>query len=581
MPLEQLGPYRILRLLGRGGMGAVYEGVHSETGERAAVKILSLTLAEDEAFRGRFAGEIETLKQLQHPNIVRLIGYGEQDGLLFYSMELVEGINLHDALAQQGRLPWQEVAEIAIQVCAALKHAHDHGVIHRDLKPANLLWTEERVIKLTDFGIAKFFGATNLTSVGGVIGTADYMSPEQAEGRGVTARSDLYSLGGVLYALLTGKPPYTGKSVTQILYKMQQQDPLPLSQHLPSLPVEFEEIVLQLLRRDPTERIATPLALSKRLRSMLHGLAAATKLEDESPAEPDAPTRILPLEPEEEVKQGEETRIESPVTRSPAPQLRGNWQDETIVTGQRGEEYQLQEMPTKHGTEKKRGPGTHFTEVKRGRKASRDRDEDESPRTWLSEHVVSTAGLVFALLVLISLGYYFTRPPAPDKLFERIEAVIVERDRGDYMDARRSMDDFLRHYPKDPREVSVRMWRVDHDAHRLWRRLEREARQKGGLEYLPPIQQEFVLASRELADDPEAAFQIYAELVARHGTASGSAGREEANSNDDNQESLRAAKHWLSRLHDEFGGGIEEPIDTDESPDTELPDTELPDTDGN
>jgi eukaryotic-like serine/threonine-protein kinase len=175
MPLEQLGPYRVTRLLGRGGMGAVYEGVHVETGERAAVKILSIGHADDAPFRARFVSEIESLKLLQHPNIVRLIGYGEQDGMLFYSMELVAGKNLHEELQTGRRFAWREVSDIAVQICGALKHAHDHGVIHRDLKPANLLRTSEGTVKLTDFGIAKLFGSTQLTSAGGVIGTADYM----------------------------------------------------------------------------------------------------------------------------------------------------------------------------------------------------------------------------------------------------------------------------------------------------------------------------------------------------------------------------------------------------------------------
>ncbi len=208
--IEQLGPYRIERLLGRGGMGTVYAGVHLETGQRAAIKSLSVAVADDSNLRERFLTEIETLKKLKHPNIVQLYGDGEQDGHLFYVMELVEGQTLQEELQTGHRFDWQEVTTITIEVCQALKHAHDRGVIHRDLKPGNLLRTTDGHIKLSDFGIAKLFGATHLTVAGSVVGTADYMAPEQAEGKPITARTDLYSLGALMFTLLARRPPFHG-----------------------------------------------------------------------------------------------------------------------------------------------------------------------------------------------------------------------------------------------------------------------------------------------------------------------------------------------------------------------------------
>jgi serine/threonine-protein kinase len=205
MPIEHLGPYRIERLLGRGGMGAVYAGVHQETGLPAAIKVLAESLAVDSRFRERFQGEVETLKRLRHKNVVTLQGYGEEEGLLYFVMDLVDGPSLEGELRSGRRFSWREVVDIGVQVCAALKHAHDHGVVHRDLKPANLLLAADGTVKLTDFGIAKFFGGTSLTLAGSMVGTPDYMSPEQVEGKPVTPRSDLYSLGCLLYALLTGK----------------------------------------------------------------------------------------------------------------------------------------------------------------------------------------------------------------------------------------------------------------------------------------------------------------------------------------------------------------------------------------
>src|SRR5262249_36141742 len=144
---------------------------------------------------------------------------GSQDGLFYYAMEYVPGESFEQILARQGRVHWKEVLDAALQVCPALKHAHDRGVVHRDIKPPNLLRTPEGVVKLTDFGIAKVFAARHLTNTGGVVGTAEYISPEQAAGKQATKRSDLYSLGIVLYTLLTGRPPFEGLSTSEILHK--------------------------------------------------------------------------------------------------------------------------------------------------------------------------------------------------------------------------------------------------------------------------------------------------------------------------------------------------------------------------
>src|SRR5512145_44062 len=138
MPLDRLGPYKLEKILGRGGMGAVYVGLNDQTGERAAVKVLSGHLADDTNFRERFKQEIETLKRLLHPNIVQLQGYGEEDGHLYYVMDLVQGRSLQNELSAGRRFDWREVVRLGIAIAQALRHAHDHGIIHRDLKPGNL-----------------------------------------------------------------------------------------------------------------------------------------------------------------------------------------------------------------------------------------------------------------------------------------------------------------------------------------------------------------------------------------------------------------------------------------------------------
>ena len=284
--LQQLGPYKIERLVGRGGMGSVYAGTHVETGARAAIKVLAITLAEDPNFRARFLAEIETLKQLRHPHIVQMIGDGEEEGHLFYVMELVEGCSLQEAL-QAGRVfSWRDVVRIAIEICGALKHAHDCGVIHRDLKPANLLQHADGHVKLTDFGIAKLFGATHRTADGSVVVTADYMAPEQADGRGVTHRTDLYSLGAVMFTLLARRPPFAGGSLPQVVHKLKYEEAPSVRRYVPDTPEELDQLIADLLLKDPHQRPLTALVLANRLRSREHELL----IRGVSPHRPDQAT---------------------------------------------------------------------------------------------------------------------------------------------------------------------------------------------------------------------------------------------------------------------------------------------------
>jgi serine/threonine-protein kinase len=262
---DRLGKWVIYKELGRGGMGRVYLAQEELTGRRAALKILAAELAQEAGFLHRFQREIETLSQLDHPNIVRFYEAGHENGLYFYAMEYVEGQGLDDVLEEQGRLPWKEALAIIQQVCPALKHAHDHGIIHRDLKPANLLRTAEGVVKLTDFGIAKVFAGTHLTATGGVVGTAEYLSPEQAAGKPVSKRSDLYSLGIVFYTLLVGRPPFEGKSFLDLLHKHRYAQFDPPRKIVPDVPYELDEVVCQLLEKDPEDRPPDALVLGKQL----------------------------------------------------------------------------------------------------------------------------------------------------------------------------------------------------------------------------------------------------------------------------------------------------------------------------
>ncbi len=282
---EFYGPYRVDKTLGQGGMGIVYRAVHAKTLEPVAVKVVSAAVGNHERFRRRFDAEIKTLMKLDHPNIVRLIGFGEEQGQLFYAMELVEGPTLQQHLKAIRRMPWADTIKMGIEIAGALKHAHDSGVIHRDLKPANLLVAPGGRIKLTDFGIAKLFGNVDVTAVGAVMGTADYMAPEQADGGPITPRTDLYALGSVMYACLAGRSPFGGRQITAVLNSLKNDPPPPLDLMNPDVPNELIELVNDLLAKAPVERPPTALAVGNRLRALQMGLKHREAQEQSSVAD--------------------------------------------------------------------------------------------------------------------------------------------------------------------------------------------------------------------------------------------------------------------------------------------------------
>jgi serine/threonine-protein kinase len=288
---SQLGRWTIEKELGRGGMGRVYLARAEPDGQRAAVKVLSADLAQETGFVQRFQREIDTLSQLNHPNIVRFYEAGTKDNIFYYAMEYVDGTNYEELLIEKGRLPWKEVVATALEICPALKHAHDRGIIHRDIKPPNLLRTADGTVKLTDFGIAKVFASQHLTATGGIVGTAEFLSPEQAAGKPVSKRSDLYSLGVVLYMLLTGHPPFEGENTVDLLHKHRFGQFDAPRKRVPEIPYELDELVCQLLEKDPARRPADALMLQRQLealqrrvgRKALHtneGLATAPTLSE-------------------------------------------------------------------------------------------------------------------------------------------------------------------------------------------------------------------------------------------------------------------------------------------------------------
>ena len=265
---KQIGAYLIERKLGQGGMGTVYLGKHEDTRKLAAIKVLPASMAREEGFVARFAREIEAMHRVTGEHVVEMYDSGEWEGTYYYTMEFVDGETVTDRILREKRLGWREVIEIACQVCKALKAAHNTGIIHRDLKPSNLLIDKQGVCKLTDFGVAHVFAGDQLTATGGVIGTVEYMSPEQAQGRRVDKRSDIYSLGAVMYVMLTGRPPFIGKSALDIAQKHKFGQFDSPRRIVPEIPHWLDEVVCKCLEKNPDNRYPDAYVLQLRLQEI-------------------------------------------------------------------------------------------------------------------------------------------------------------------------------------------------------------------------------------------------------------------------------------------------------------------------
>ena len=252
---KKIGPFLVDKELGSGAMGAVYRGRHADTGEKVAIKVVAPGLASNANALKRFKRETAILKQLDHPNIVKLIASGKVHGTPFYVMEYVEGESLDHVMERRGRITWEELIPLGQQLCAALQHAHDAGIIHRDLKPANLMVLKDGTVKLADFGIAKDIDVTALTAANSTVGTCAYMSPEQCRGSlDISPKSDLYSMGVVFFELLTGRKPFLAETVMEMFMQHTQgKFPRP-SRLVMEIPVWLDTLICQLLEKKPDDR---------------------------------------------------------------------------------------------------------------------------------------------------------------------------------------------------------------------------------------------------------------------------------------------------------------------------------------
>ncbi len=273
------GRYRIERKLGAGGMADVYLAEDQELGRRVAIKILNSRHGNDDQFIERFRREAKNAAALNHPNIVSIYDRGEAENTYYIAMEFLDGRTLKELVVGRGAAPVNVAIEYARQILSALRFAHRHGIVHRDIKPHNVLVDGEGRVKVTDFGIARA-GTSQMTEAGSIVGTAQYLSPEQARGGEVDPRSDLYSLGIVLYELLTGKTPFDGETPVEIAMKHLSATPQPPSKLRPDVPPELDMVVLRALAKNPDDRYQSADEMEADLERVARGASVAATTVD-------------------------------------------------------------------------------------------------------------------------------------------------------------------------------------------------------------------------------------------------------------------------------------------------------------
>src|SRR5918911_2966864 len=291
------GRYRILRKLGTGGMANVYLAEDEVLGRRVAIKILNDRHAGDDQFVERFRREAKNAAGLSHPNIVSIYDRGEAEGTYYIAMEYLDGRSLKELIVSRGAAPVKVAIDYARQILAAVRFAHRHGIVHRDIKPHNVLVDAEGRLKVTDFGIARA-GASQMTEAGSIIGTAQYLSPEQAKGAPVDQTSDLYSVGVLLYELLTGTAPFSGDTPVEIAMKHLSSVPEPPSAHRADIPHDLDLVVMRALAKDPSERYQSAEEFDADLARVARGATVSPATEEAAtaiisrPAPATAPTAV-------------------------------------------------------------------------------------------------------------------------------------------------------------------------------------------------------------------------------------------------------------------------------------------------
>jgi serine/threonine protein kinase len=270
--MPTFGRYEILDKLGEGAMGVVYRARDQSLGRVVALKMLSAELSGEEELLQRFQREAEAVGRLSHPNIVTVYDVGDAEGQLYMAMELLEGDDLRSIIERRAPIPLPDRVRILQKICEGVAYAHSRGVVHRDIKPANILVTLDGRVKLLDFGLARVATRSTITRQGVILGTPDYMAPEQAMGKVTDRRSDAFSAGAVFYEFLTGTKPFRSKTLHGVLYQIISEEPDPLLTVNPDLPAQLAALVHGMLRKDPEKRFSLLEELGRALQDIHHAL---------------------------------------------------------------------------------------------------------------------------------------------------------------------------------------------------------------------------------------------------------------------------------------------------------------------
>jgi serine/threonine-protein kinase len=588
---KQLGPYQIIRPLGRGGMGAVYEGLHIETGEPAAVKVLLESIDDDPDVRNRFEAEIDALKMLRHPHIVRLNGFGEENGRLYYVMELINGQSLYQELKRKRSFTWQDVAKIGYEMCLALKHGHDRGIIHRDIKPANIMLDNSGSLKLSDYGIAHFFGSDRLTNSNSVIGTIEFMSPEQATAAPVTPKSDLYSLGAVLYTLLCRRPPLLAKTLAEIIKKHRNEQPEGVMRLRHDVPNVLINIVHDLLEIKPENRPANAYLVARQIETLLVNefgsidavivLPSNEEIQDIPPSD-DRDTKTLL---QEQMFSGEEGKSADNTDDSAFLLLIEDRLDPTkimteeISAGKVPDDFSAvnqnhsEEMPSARlaaeSGEAEMELATHAKErnistspdsinqtVREGYSGSsrfvRIKEEDlgqyskiaSNPNPLISVQV----GVLSVCLVVLGLwAWYMLQPKSAESLYKSIKSNVPANVQNVtpsmLFSIENDVNKFLQLYPKDVNNEEIRGYSNEIKLAQQERRLERRQNTFNSDQELLPVERVFLEAITLSNTSPQAAAEKFEAIIDLYGNVS-----EEIDWSNPNSVCVELAKRRLNRL---------------------------------